>query len=150
MEEKKNEIVKVPVKMEFNQNLSWGRISRFVAELRDNKRIMGAKCPKCGTVWCPPIADCIKCFVPNDWVEVGPQGIIQTYTIAYMPPAWAMDLEIPYAIALIKLDGADTGMLHYVKDLDVKEVKIGLRVEAVFKDKREGRITDISHFKPCA
>lgn len=149
--EKLVEPVKTAFKIEINQDLSWGRLSRFGAELKDNKRIMGTECPKCGVVWCPPLADCIKCYVPTDWIEVGPKGTIQTYTTCYMPPAWegkVLDIEVPYVIALIKLDGADTGLLHYVREVDPKDVKVGLVVEAVFKDKREARITDIDYFRP--
>jgi uncharacterized OB-fold protein len=68
-----------------------------------------------------------------------------------MPPAIEgklIPIEIPYTIALIKLDGADTGMLHYLREIDPRNVKVGLRVEPVFKPTREGRITDIHYFRP--
>ena len=149
--EKRETNITVPFKVEINQDLSWGRLTRFARELRDNQRIMGAKCPNCGIVWCPPVADCIKCYVQNEWIAVGPRGNVQTYTTCYMPPAIEgklIPIEIPYTIALIKLDGADTGMLHYLREIDPRNVKVGLRVEPVFKPTREGRITDIHYFRP--
>ena len=149
-ENTKDPVVTIPFKIEINQNLSWGRLSRFAAELRDNKRIMGAKCPKCGTVWCPPLADCIKCYVRNEWIEVGPRGTVLTYTTCYVAPTRdgkTMDIEIPYMIALVKLDGADTGMLHYLRGIDPIDVRDGLKVEAIFKDERSGSITDIDYFR---
>ena len=135
-------------KGEAEWNWSYGRISRFFRELRDNKKIMGTKCPKCGIVFCPPTSDCPKCYVPTEWVEVSNQGTVQYYTIVYgLAAPWAKH-EVPFGVGLIKLDGADTGLLHYILGVKFDELKNGIRVEAVFRDEREGYITDISHFKP--
>ncbi|KKL59784.1 hypothetical protein LCGC14_2211840, partial [marine sediment metagenome] len=45
--------------------------SRFFRELKDNKRIMGVRCPSCHRVLVPPRSFCERCFEPIDeWVEV--------------------------------------------------------------------------------
>ena len=139
-------VVKAYYKMEAEFNWSYGKISRFFRELMDNKRIMGTKCPECGTVFCPPTSDCPKCWVPAEWVEVGPQGTVLHFSIIHLPNLW-MKRKVPYTIGLIKLDGADTGLMHFVDETDIEKLKTRPRVEAVFADKRKGYITDIEHFE---
>jgi hypothetical protein len=51
-------------------------------------------------------------------------------------------------IAVIKLDGADTGFTHLLGEVDEKKLKIGLKVEPVFARERKGHILDIRYFKP--
>jgi len=139
-------VVKAYYKMEAEFNWSYGKISRFFRELMDNKRIMGTKCPECGTVFCPPTSDCPKCWIPAEWVEVGPQGTVLHFSIIHLPNLW-MKRKVPYTIGLIKLDGADTGLMHFVDETDIEKLKTRPRVEAVFADKRKGYITDIEHFE---
>jgi uncharacterized OB-fold protein len=38
--------------------------------------------------------------------------------------------------------------LHYLDEIKPEDVTIGMRVKAVFSEKRKGTIRDISHFKP--
>ena len=139
-------VVKAYYKMEAEFNWSYGKISRFFRELMDNKRIMGTKCPECGTVFCPPTSDCPKCWIPAEWVEVGPQGTVLHFSIIHLPNLW-MKRKVPYTIGLIKLDGADTGLMHFVDETDIEKLKTRPRVEAVFADERKGYITDIEHFE---
>jgi uncharacterized OB-fold protein len=139
-------IVKAYYKMEADFMYSYGKISRFFQELRDNKKIMGTKCPKCGVVFCPPTSDCPKCWVPTEWVEVGPQGTLLHYTVIGLPPLW-IKRPTPFTLGLIKLDGADTGLMSFVDETNLKKLRNGLRVEAVFAEKGEGYVTDIDYFK---
>lgn len=140
------DVVKAYYKMEAEFNWSYGKISRFFRELMDNKRIMGTKCPECGTVFCPPTSDCPKCWVPAEWVEVGPQGTVLHFSVIHLPNLW-MKRKVPYTIGLIKLDGADTGLMHFVDETDIEKLKTRPRVEAVFADERKGYVTDIEHFE---
>ncbi|MHC5081466.1 MAG: Zn-ribbon domain-containing OB-fold protein, partial [Planctomycetota bacterium] len=58
----------------------------------------------------------------------------------------------PYTPAVIEIDGASKGMgiLHMLEEVDPKKIKIGMRVQAVWKpaEERTGAITDIKYFKP--
>ena len=141
------EPLKARYDIEIAYDWSYGRISRFFRELKDNKKIMGTKCPQCNTVYCPPASDCPKCYVPNEWLEVGPQGTVVAYTISYMPALW-IKRKPPLPMALIKLDGADTSFLHYISEVEIDQLKNGMRVEAVFQEERKGYITDIDYFRP--
>jgi uncharacterized OB-fold protein len=49
---------------------------------------------------------------------------------------------------IVKLDGADTGLAHLISETDYERLRVGLRVQAVFKEKRAGNMLDILYFKP--
>ncbi len=53
----------------------------------------------------------------------------------------------PYGYGLFQLDGADTYTMHFVDETDYTKMKVGQRVEAVFREKREGNSGDLMHFK---
>jgi len=123
---------------------------RFFQEIKKNGKIMGAKCKKCGIVYVPPRMYCERCFEKlTDWMNMGTKGTVYTYTVAHIDLDGAK-LQKPTIYAMIKIDGADGGLIHKLDGIDPDKVKIGMKVEAVFKpkDKREGSINDIKHFKP--
>ena len=132
-------------------HMSWdlGNIdSIFFKELRDNKKIMGIKCPQCNCVYVPPRISCKKCFSElKDWVEVSDKGTLMTYTVVREKCAH-QHMELPFAIGVIRLDGADTALVHYLGEVDVNKLKEGMRFQAVFKDQRNNSILDINYFKP--
>jgi hypothetical protein len=47
-----------------------------------------------------------------------------------------MKRKVTYTIGLIKLDGSDTGPMHFVNETDVETLKARPRVEAVFAKER--------------
>jgi hypothetical protein len=127
--------------------------TKFFEALKE-KRIMGVKCPKCGRVLVPPRAFCERCFVDTaDWVEVKDEGIVTTVTVTYIKFTGLPDP--PYATGIVRLDGADTGMLCLLGGIDLTDwkkvhetFKPGTKVKAVWKDEPEGKITDILYFEP--
>jgi uncharacterized OB-fold protein len=56
----------------------------------------------------------------------------------------------PYVSAYILLDGADIAFLHLILDIPAEEVRMGMRVKAVWKpeDQWGTTIENISHFAP--
>jgi len=123
--------------------------SKFFIKIRDSKVISGAKCPKCGFVNVPPRSVCPKCFAKvEDLIDLSGKGTLETFTVVHYESA-VQAIKPPYAIGVIKLDGADTGMTHFIGDTDVKSIKSGMKLEPVFKDKREGTIFDIEYFRPA-
>jgi uncharacterized OB-fold protein len=122
--------------------------SRFLIELRDHKKIYGTRCPKCDRVYLPPKKTCGQCFSNlHEWVEVGPQGTLITYTLVYYESP-VMPMNPPFAYGIILLDKANTGLVHLLGELNFDEIQSGGRVEAVFKDERTGDIMDIRYFRP--
>jgi len=122
--------------------------SKFFIEIRDHQKIMGIRCPSCDMVFIPPRSTCGRCFSQlHEWVEVGNQGTLETYTqVRYSTPV--QPAVAPFYYGIIKPDGADTGLAHMVGDLKGQEPRIGMRVQAVFKEERKGNMLDILYFKP--
>ena len=139
----------IPGKLALNYIYYLGDFNtKFFTELRDNKKILGVKCPKCNRVYMPPRPVCGRCLSKLDeWVELSDKGTLLSYTVVnYSEPYQPAAPPIIYGI--IKLDGADTGFTHLLGEVDAEKLRIGMRVQAVFKDKREASIQDIKYFKP--
>ena len=64
--------------------------------------------------------------------------------------AHAMAIRGDYEAASILLDGADIPIFHLIGDIPSGEVRMGLRVEAVWapKDERGMTMESVQHFRP--
>ncbi len=124
--------------------------SKFLVELRDNKKIYGIRCPECNKVLVPVRRVCGECFREmEELVEVGPQGTVETFTVlsfGFVDPETGKQRPVPYTWAFIKLDGSDNTFIHYLEETDISKLKIGMRVQAVFEEQRKGHVLDIKHF----
>jgi uncharacterized OB-fold protein len=135
--------------MQVPYNYSAGPVaSRFLAALRDEKKILGIRCQNCGLVYVPPRGSCGKCFSElSEWVELSGRGTVETFTeVNYPEPTQPVD--VPFILAVIRLEGADTGLAHLLGELEERDLTIGTRVEPVFQEKRRGHILDIKYFRP--
>jgi uncharacterized OB-fold protein len=122
--------------------------SKFFIQLRDSRKISGSKCTKCNLVFVPPRSVCKKCFGKiEDLVELSGKGTLVTYTVAHYDSA-VQAVKPPYAIGVIKLDGADSAITHFIGEVDFKELKAGMKLEPVFNETRNANILDIKYFKP--
>jgi uncharacterized OB-fold protein len=124
-------------------------VGRFLTGLRDRK-IEGVR-TKSGKVLVPPTEYDPETSesVTDEWVEVGPGGVVTTWS--WVPaPRPKQPLERPFAWALIKLDGAHTALLHAVDAGDAAKMSTGMRVRPRWKAETEGMITDIECFEPEA
>ena len=124
--------------------------SRFLIELRDNKKIMGTRCPICNLVYVPARSVCRDCFGElSEWVEVSQKGTLLTYTVTCESNP-IQPVSTPFVYGIVQLDGADTGFVHMLGEVDPEKLKVGTKVKAVFKSKKErqGSILDIKYFKP--
>ena len=118
-------------------------VGAFLTGLRDG-RIVGSR-TEGGRVLCPPLeydpetGDAVSEIVP-----LTDTGVVQTW-------AWVAEplpkhpLQRPFAWALVKIDGADSSLLHAVDG----HVTAGARVKARWKpaDERVGHISDIECFE---
>ena len=119
--------------------------SAFLTGMRDGK-VVGIRtgdgrvlCPP--TEWDPATGEALE----HDFVEVGPGGVVETWAWVTAPTR-KHPLDHPFAFALIKLDGADTALLHAVDAGSMDAMKTGMRVEPRWKADRIGHITDIEAF----
>jgi uncharacterized OB-fold protein len=124
-------------------------IGRFLTELRDG-RIVGVHTAD-GRVLVPPLEYDPGTGEPvtGTYVEVGPAGTVLSWAWVETPRS-GHPLDRPFAWALVKLDGADTSLVHAVDAGSVKAMRPGLRVRPRWKPEGErvGHITDISCFVP--
>jgi uncharacterized OB-fold protein len=123
--------------------------SRFLIALRDEKKIRGIRCEKCNKVFVPPRSTCERCFsdISQSWVDLEDTGTVTGFTVVRYEEPY-QPTKPPYILALIKLDGADTPIAHIIKDIPLTEMKLGLKVKAVFAEKTTSTIMDIDHFRP--
>lgn len=121
-------------------------LSRFFTALRE-RRILGVK-TRAGRVLCPPAeADPeTGASVTDQFVEVGPGGAIETWTWVTRPRE-KQPLPRPFAFALIRLDGADTALLHAVDAGDPARLRAGARVRPRWRAETAGEIGDIECFE---
>jgi len=122
---------------------------KFFIALRDEKKILGTRCEQCSKVYVPPRKGCPQCFTGRaNWVEVSDKGELISFTVARRQLA-ALPRKVPLYFGLVKLDGADTGLLHFIGDVSSGEIAIGMSVRARFAENRQGTIHDIECFVPA-
>ena len=115
---------------------------RFLTLLQAKGRVFGLRCPKCRKVTVPPRPRCSSCRTAcEEWVPVGPDGTVTTWTICRRNPQ-------PTVLALIRLDGADTALLHRLVEVEPETIRSGMRVTIVLAKERRGHITDLAGFRP--
>lgn len=123
--------------------------ARYLLGLRD-RRILGSRCSKTGKVLVPPMINSPETFAPADeLVEVADRGVVTTFCIVNIPVI-GRNLEIPYVAASVALDGADLSMFTLIQECKPEDVRMGMRVEAVWKadGERRGDHEDILYFRP--
>ena len=117
-------------------------IGAFAAGLRE-RRLLAARTVG-GRVLMPPVEydpDTGDATEP-DLIEVGPGGVVESWS--WVPePSGRQPYDRPFAFAMIKVDGADTGMIHALTATSPDEISTGMRVAPVWREERTGRIDDI-------
>lgn len=120
----------------------------FFTALRDRGVLLGSRCDACSYTYVPARLFCERCFaeLAAD-TEVGPGGELVSFTIGFVGLE-GEPLEEPETIGLVRLDGADSVLVHRVLDAD-EPLEIGERVETVLRpdDERSGTILDIEGFR---
>ena len=123
--------------------------SAFLRGLEDGK-LLGARTGKDGKVYFPPReADPATGRPTTEFVELPDKGTVTTFAIINIPFA-GQHIKPPYVAAYVLLDGADIPFLHLITEIEASEVRMGMRVEAVWKPREEWGhgIDNIDHFRP--
>jgi uncharacterized OB-fold protein len=140
--------ITTPVRCDYTFSVS-GEAARFLEEIRQG-RILGVRCPDCNKVYVPGKGTCAMCGVAmSEEVFVEDTGTVTTFCVVRVPSD-NIELELPYVAAHIVLDGADIPFFALVQEVDAKNVRMGMRVQAVWAPREEWDITlsNIRHFKP--
>lgn len=137
-----------PVEVEIQHSASHEE-SVYLRALQQG-RLLGARTGRNGKVYFPPHgADPATGLATTDFVELPDKGTVTTFAIINIPFA-GQRIKPPYVVAYILLDGADIPFLHMVTDVDAADVRMGMRVEAVWKPREQWGpgIDNIEHFRP--
>ncbi|MFF8357547.1 Zn-ribbon domain-containing OB-fold protein [Streptomyces chartreusis] len=141
------EVLKAPLTVEFPFTRSLGPVqSAFLTGLRE-RVVLGVRTGD-GRTLVPPVEyDPVTAEEIRDLVEVAPTGTVTTWAWNHAPRR-DQPLNIPFAWVLVRLDGADTALLHALDASGPDAVHTGMRVRVRWAEERSGAITDIACFEP--
>lgn len=141
------EVLRAPHRLEYPYRRSVGPVlGRFLGGLLEG-RIEGIRARN-GRVLVPPQEyDPVTAEPLHEWVPVGSGGVVVSWAwIA--EPLPRQPLQRPFAWAMVRLDGADTALLHAVDAGDADAMRTGMRVRVRWRPERTGDIRDIECFVP--
>ncbi|MGQ0797018.1 MAG: Zn-ribbon domain-containing OB-fold protein [Methanobacteriota archaeon] len=124
---------------------------RFFVALRDEGRILAARCTACGLAYLPPRMFCERCFgEPSEWVDVPATGKVAAVTVAHVD-RHGNPLPEPQAWALVTFAGVHGGLVHRLL-VPPRSARAGLAVRPLFRPKasRTGAITDLEGFEAAS
>ena len=108
----------------------------FWASLKKG-RFVTTRCTKCGNVSFPPQADCPKCMSGEvQWVDLGPDATLVTFTCVRTAPASFADKE-PYIIGIGELAGG-TKVLAWLEGVRPEDAKPGMKLRVEPRTSAEG------------
>ena len=142
------EMIVTPVRCEYSYTP--GTASQKFLRAIEKGKIVGQACDGCGKVYIPPRGACGKCGgATSREVELKDTGTVVSFSIVRVPSE-NISVELPYVGASIVLDGADISMMGLIQECPYDEVRIGMRVKAVWKPEAEWDTTlnNISSFHP--
>lgn len=120
-------------------------LGRFFTALKE-RRLEGIR-TKAGRVLVPPSEyDPETGEALDDFVPVGPGGEIVSWCWVSKPRA-TQPLDHPFAYALVRLDGADTPLLHAVDAGEESRLRTGARVRPRWAEEPAGGILDLACFE---
>lgn len=133
--------------MKFDYTRSVGpTIGKFLTGLRE-RRVVGVRGSD-GRVLVPPSEyDPVTADPLSEFVDVADVGTVVSWSWV-RDPLPGQPFDRPFAYALIKLDGADTALLHAVDVASPDEISTGMRVRARWAAEATGTIHDIACFEP--
>ncbi len=118
-------------------------IGKVYAEAKENKKLVGNKCPKCKEIMWYPTCVCPKCKVETgwEWEELPETGTVMQYTYLVFPlwdPHYGERWANPHPSAMILLDNG-LYMRHWLEETDAEKLTEGVRVQAVWKEDPDDR-----------
>ena len=113
-----------------------GHLASYLKGFSEGK-IVGSRCAECQKVYLPSRGACPTCGIPTrDPVQVADRGTITTFCVIAIPFEGA-PFAPPYVLAAIILDGADIPIYHLIRGLKTDEVRMGMRVKALWRPPEE-------------
>lgn len=138
-----------PLRMEYTYVAGAGR-SVFLRGLAE-RRLLARRCPGCAQVYLPAPEFCSRCLRPLDApFEVDGRGVVTTFCVVNFPFPGQV-YEPPYVVAQIRVHGADTTLMHLVREVAPRRLRIGCEVEPVWVpgDELATSLTSIRYYRPA-
>jgi uncharacterized OB-fold protein len=137
-----------PIRLEYH--LTAGTAQSKTLHAYAEGRFIGQRCPVCGKVYVPSRGSCPTDGVPTtEVVELPDTGTVTTYCVVNVPFA-GQAIEIPYICAQVLLDGANISFMGLIQEIPTEQVRMGLRVAAVWvpADERRPSLASVRYFRP--
>ena len=141
-------MIVTPVRLHYQHSAS-AEESRYLRSLKEGK-VIGQRCPACGKVYVPPRGACPVDGVPTTTdVELPDVGTVTTFCVVNVP-FQGQRVPSPYVAASVLLDGADIAFQHLILGCEPADVRMGMRVRAVWRPREQWGTTseNIDHFEP--
>ena len=98
----------------------------------NEKRLMAAKCDKCGNVILPPKPMCTKCLSTNlKWIELEGTGKLLSYTIIHVAPEQFQSMA-PYIVGIVEFRKG-LRLPGIIRDVTPEIIKIGMDLKIDFE-----------------
>jgi len=140
-------LITSPVRLEYRINAG-AATTRYLHGLAQGK-ILGGRAPGSDEVYAASRGTDPKTGEPTSIeVEVRDAGVVTTFCIVNIPGLSELAPEIPYVSAQILLDGANNTFFGLIRGVDVDDVRMGMRVRAVWADQLTADHTSIKWWEP--
>jgi hypothetical protein len=139
--------VRTPARLEYTYTAGEAT-TRFLTGVAQGK-IIGERAPG-GKVYVPSRGADPQLGKPtSEQVELPHTGTLTSFCVVNVA-FYGQGMEIPYTSGLILLDGSDLPIMHLIQECPVEDVRIGMRVEAVWVDEADlgPTLESIRYFRP--
>jgi hypothetical protein len=100
-------------------------------KLMAEKKLMAAKCKRCGRLLLPPRPMCANCHSKDlEWTRLKGEGKLLTYTVIHVAPKQFQSM-IPYAVGIVKLDEGPQ-LPGMIRETDPDKIKVDMKLSIDF------------------
>jgi uncharacterized OB-fold protein len=111
-------------------------------------RLLLQRCRACTSFVHYPRAWCPRCWKTDlEWVESQGKGRVVTFTIVHQAPLESYAGDVPYVLAVVRLDEGPQMMTNIV-GMEPARVRVDLPVAVVFEERAGG--LRVPQFRPIA
>lgn len=138
----------IPDQWKVDYYASAGELSRFYLELANGK-LMGTRCPNCGSVYFWPRSWCHDCYEDCEWVEMSGKGEVVVFSQVFISLNDIQKAQPPFVQGSVLLEGARYPVVVFFRDVAFEDMHRGMpvRVEFLPPEERSGRARDF-YFVP--
>jgi len=100
---------------------------KFISE----RKLMAAKCRKCGMILVPPRPMCTDCYSKDlEWAQLKGEGKLLSYTVIHVSPK-QFESMIPYAVGIVQL-AEGPQLPGMIRDIELDKIRVGMKLRVDF------------------